>query len=266
MQFSRDAYRSHFDGQDVYDPPGRNSGGQASSYRRDQDRIDEIEQLQRQVRAMQVQGVGPSRSPPRLNADDYIDVAGTPHAEQKPPRATSSPRHGHPYWIEEDAAPVTFSAPRPTQIAVRHAESSLHLLKSTLPYLSPEFTCSNDDAELLLTYVTSSARPVLGSSSSTLEDKVIELECEVKQLTQRLQKRTEEVDRMKDEVAEAKQKMRATETQAKQTANVLSQRREETRKQLLVEESRNSKLQFQNKGLQQEVDKLKERVHQLLSR
>ena len=135
-------------------------------------------------------------------------------------------------------------------------------LRATVPYLSPEFRCSDDDAELLLAYVQPAAAP----SSATVEDKVVQLECDVKQLTSRLQRRTEEAARLKDDVAEARQKQRAVEAQSKQTASVLGQRREETRKQLLAEESRNSKLQFQNRTLQAEVDKLKDRVHQLLSR
>ena len=93
-----------------------------------------------------------------------------------------------------------------------------------------------------------------------------QLEADVKQLTIRLEKRMEEIAKLKDDVAEARGKQRAVEAQSKQTSNVLSQRREEVRKQLLAEESRNAKLQFQNKTLQGELEKMKDRLHQVLSR
>mmetsp|Transcript_29424 Transcript_29424/g.90912 ORF Transcript_29424/g.90912 Transcript_29424/m.90912 type:complete len:235 (-) Transcript_29424:8-712(-) len=217
----------------------------------DRDPLDELDALHDELHG------GHSSVP----ADSYVDV------EESPLRKSTgaSPRDGHPYWLEEghDAGsrrpnvnPRGLS--RPTL-----GQSALARLRTAVPYLSPTFSCTDDDAELLLAYVAPNTQTANGSA---LEDKVTQLECEVKHLTSRLQKRTEEATRLKDDVAEARHKQRAVEAQSKQTANVLGQRREETRKQLLAEESRNSKLQFQNRTLQAEVDKLKERVHQLLSR
>lgn len=202
------------------------------------------------------------------STDGYVDVDTSPRSA----RASASPRHGHPYWIEGDAQTEqptrgfqeSSSATRRGYMRAPAGESAVARLRAAVPYLSPSFTCSDDDAELMLTYVVPASHQQ--PNASALEDKVVQLECDVKLLTGRLQRRTDEVARLKDDVAEARQKQRAVEAQSKQTATVLGQRREETRKQLLSEESRNSKLQFQNRTLHAEVEKLKERVHQLLSR
>merc|ERR1711964_358888 len=154
--------------------------------------------------------------------------------------AGASPRDGHPYWIEEGAGGTPPVVREQTAYHQRSAlrpnlgESALGRLREAVPYLSPSFACSNDDAELLLAYVTPAGH---GKSTDALEDKISQLECDVKQLTSRLQRRTEETSRLKDDVAEARQKQRAIESQSKQTASVHGQRREETRKQLLAEES-----------------------------
>ena len=237
-------------------------------------------------------------------ADDYVDIATPGRAvPDSPPRAAGasttrsagSPRNGHPYWLEpppesddegqrrrhrDSHSPPSNDGGRGSRFRAfaeldnyadfRNVPSTpatfLNRLRAAVPYLSPEFTCSENDAEMLLNFTCTGARGMPLATSSGTEDKLAQLESDVRLLTQKLERRTDEVSRLKDEVADARGKQRAVEAQSKQSQSVLSQRREEVRKQLIAEESRNSKLQFQNKTLLQEVDKLKERLHQALSR
>lgn len=87
---------------------------------------------------------------------------------------------------------------------------------------------------------------------------------EKRSVEQRLERRNEDMERMKDELGDARQKLRAIQQQATQSAALLSQKREEIRKQLLLEEGRTQKLQHENKLLNQELDKLRGRVHHLM--
>lgn len=145
-------------------------------------------------------------------------------------------------------------------------------LRTHCPLLSSAFTCSADDAVILLNAISSASRSDMRNAQygqpanehaayvSTLEDKCVALEAEVRSLTTRLERRVEECDKLRDDVGEARQRARAIETSAKQQQGMLAQRREEMRKQLLTEEGRTSKLTHQNKLLQQELDKLKIRL------
>jgi hypothetical protein len=294
MLFRDDPHASHFERDDDDVVPREHTytrSAPQSAYARaraaprptssDRGRLDELDAIQSQLRRHR----STSRSPPRepvyvdRKPDEYIDIPTSPAPPPEKERrsqgqrmaSSGSPRNGHPYWLDpavDELSPPAASATRASAAGPAAGgvlASAAAQLRAKLPYLSPGFQCGEDDAEVLLLYLHHGASSAVGSSNA-LEEKMAQLECEVKTLTQRLQKRTDEISRLKDEVAEAKQKQRAVEAQAKTTANVLSQRREETRKQLVMEETRNAKLQFQNKTLTTEVEKLKERVHQLLSR
>lgn len=129
--------------------------------------------------------------------------------------------------------------------------------------------CSSGDAELILTAIAASS-PLTGSARSQLvsdlEEQINKLTFDHRNTLQRLERRDDEIARLKSEVGEARQRLQAVEAQSKSTIQGLSQRREEVRKQLLTEEGRNAKLQFQVKTLQQEAEKLKERIHELIRR
>lgn len=215
-----------------------------------QARLNDVEQLQWELR----HGVDHQQRPGRtVDAEPGyvdIDVPPSPHRLSTKSNASSgaSPPHRHRYCI--DAVPDSHEAVATTQ------------LRMLVPTLSDAFRCSNTDANMLLAAVTATSR----CESRDRSEDVLRLEGEVKHLSQRLERRADEIARLKDEAAESKQKLRAVEAQTKQSMTVLSQRREETRKQLLIEESKNSKLHFQVKTLQAEVDKLKARLHQALSR
>jgi hypothetical protein len=140
-------------------------------------------------------------------------------------------------------------------------------LRTHVPFISQGFQSSDDDIVAILTALSAARGTGYSTSAASAEghsNKVAELEAEVKQLTTRLQRRTEEVERLRDDLGEARSRAKAVEEQSRMKANVLSLRREETKKHLLTEESRTAKLQHQNKLLQQEVDRLKGRVHDLM--
>ena len=139
-------------------------------------------------------------------------------------------------------------------------------LRTHVPFISTGFQASDDDVVAILTALSAARGSGFSTSPSTEvnSNKVSELEAEVKQLTIKLQRRNEEVERLRDDVGEARARAKAVEEQSRLKANVLSLRREETKKHLLTEETRTAKLQHQNKLLQQEVDRLKGRVHDLM--
>ena len=138
--------------------------------------------------------------------------------------------------------------------------SMLERLRAAVPRLSTEFKCSEDDAYALVGALLSPQR----GDGTDFEGKIATLQAEVNLTTAKLERRDEDCEKLRDEVGELKQKMKALEAQAQQRAALLSQKREEVRRQLLQEESRSNKLQQQNKVLTLELDKLKGRVHLML--
>jgi hypothetical protein len=146
-------------------------------------------------------------------------------------------------------------------------QTALDELLHVAPTLSHDFHCSEEDALVLVALVTAASNH-RGTSADVgrLEDKVITLESEGKLLRQRLERRDEEVDRLKDDLENARGKVAAIENQAKQTIALVSQKRDEVRRQLINEESRTMKLQKQCKTLEAEVDRLKARLHALMQK
>lgn len=152
-----------------------------------------------------------------------------------------------------DVSPKRLSSRAPPQF------DTLTELRRRVPFLSSDFYCSDADALHLLGMMRSGGGP-----SSSVDDKVAALEVDRKTAEAALERRTDECERLRSELADARQKLRAVQQQATQSAALLSQKREEIRKQLLLEEGRTQKLQQQNKVLTQELDKLRSRVHHLL--
>jgi hypothetical protein len=187
-------------------------------------------------------------------------VARSPHPYciGDEPAAAASRTHHSAY----DAAPA-YAAPAYTAPPVQQPPP-LEVLRGAVPFLSPGFSCGAEDAALLLDYIAAAAAAPAGGRQEALEDKVVKLEADAKALTQRLQRRTDEAEHLKDVVADARGKQAAVERETKAASKAVAQRRDDIRKQLLMEESRTSKLQFQNKTLLAEIDKLKARVHQQL--
>jgi HAMP domain-containing protein len=136
-------------------------------------------------------------------------------------------------------------------------------LRARVPFLSPQFACSDDDASLIMSMLSTAAAPSRGSLPDS-EERLLLLAADKRALEQRLERRSDELERLKDELGDAKHKLRAVQQQATQSAQLMSQKREEIRKQLLLEEGRSQKLQHENKLLHQELDKLKGRVHHLM--
>lgn len=159
----------------------------------------------------------------------------------------------------EGALPPPPSFPALYSTTEAAPQPNVHLeLRALAPFLSSSFQCSEDDA-LMLVSILSAAQ-----SSSSLADRLQTVESEKRLLEGKLERKIDECEKLKDEVGEGRQKLRAIQQQATQTAALLSQKREEVRKQLVLEEGRTQKLQHQNKLLQQELEKLKTRVHSLM--
>ena len=178
-------------------------------------------------------------STPRIG-DSYVDVTEDCHAHQYAPATASG-----------DAAPIATG-----NVAPVHPCDTLRARCG----LSPSFRCSSDDAEILLSLLAHTDGD--GLAAERLE----QLEGQVKHLSQRLRRADADIERVKNELSDARAKQAAVETQSKTNMKLASQRREESRKLLLVEEGRAAKLEFQNRTLASEVEKLKARVHQLLSK
>lgn len=199
--------------------------------------------------------------------DDIVGAVGGSGHQQCAPR----PRENFRGVASEDPLANV------RRIPLAHTStSSSHLmneLRTVCPLLSASFSCTDADATVLLNTISSSGSAVfaggghgygrdgVGSGAmASLEDRCATLEAEVRQLTARLERRDEECDRLRDSLGEARQRTRAIEAAAKQQQTLMSQRREESRKNLLTEEGRSAKLAHQNKLLQQEMDKLKARL------
>lgn len=143
------------------------------------------------------------------------------------------------------------------------SESALNELKSAVPLLSAGFYCSEADAITLLLTLRSLGQ-LHRDADPTSADRISSLEVERKTLLLRIEKRNDECDRLKDELGSAKEKLRAVQQQATQSSQLLSQKRDEARKHLLIEEGRTQKLQQQNKLLAQELERLKEKMHMIM--
>ncbi|GET93085.1 hypothetical protein, conserved [Leishmania tarentolae] len=137
-------------------------------------------------------------------------------------------------------------------------EAAFYELRSLVPHLSPQFACSYSDTVLLIAAIQSGG--AASGNRHTLADKCQSLEADHRQLEQRLEKSRAQCEDLKREVAEVKQKLRVVQEESKSSVNALAQRREEMRKQLLLEETRSEKLRVRNKKLEQENDSLKGRV------
>jgi hypothetical protein len=203
-----------------------------------------------------------------------IGEGGTPSAGRRraPPRHFYDDEHSSRF-DEPQAVPAgASSSNRDIQLPV---ESALEALFQLLPHLSASFRCSDADAMVLLGAVSNASAGGGGggyghsagaSHVGHLEDRLSIVEAENRALMARLEGRTDECDKLKDDLGEARQKLRAVQQQTAQSAQLLSQRRDEVRKQLLLEEGRTQKLQQQNKLLTQEIDKLKQRLHTAMQR
>ncbi|CBZ25863.1 conserved hypothetical protein [Leishmania mexicana MHOM/GT/2001/U1103] len=137
-------------------------------------------------------------------------------------------------------------------------EAAFYELHSLVPHLSPQFACSYSDAVLLIAAIQSGG--AASGNRRTLADKCQSLEADRRQLEQRLEKSRVQCEELKREVAEVRQRLRVVQEESKNSVNALAQRREEMRKQLLLEEVRAEKLMVRNKKLEQENDSLKGRV------
>ena len=184
--------------------------------------------------------INSSRAPPNQRSDAVPPTSFPPSTSQ------SHSIHSYP------------SAVNSNQYSNTPAANVHDELRSLAPFLSSSFQCSDNDALMLVSLLSSAG------SSASVADRLAAVECDKRNLEGKLERKIDECEKLKDEVGEVRQKLRAVQQQASQTAGLLSQKREEVRKQLVLEEGRTQKLQHQNKLLQQELDKLKTRVHSLM--
>lgn len=164
-------------------------------------------------------------------------TAAAASALHSPPAATPAPSANQ--WSESE-------------------EAAFYELRSLVPHLSPTFTCAYGDAILLLAAIRRGGASA--SDQQSLADRCQSLESDRRQLEQRLERSREECEALQGEVAAAKQKLKAVQEESKGSVTVLAQRREEMRKQLLLEETRSEKLKVRNRKLEIENDALRERM------
>ncbi|CAC9548617.1 conserved hypothetical protein [Leishmania infantum JPCM5] len=186
----------------------------------------------------------------QLEAEYRASRAETAAVRQRAARRCSSSR------------PVSPPEPRKAASHVweERDEAAFYELHSLVPHLSPQFACSYSDAVLLIAAIQSGG--AASGNRHTLADKCQSLEADRRQLEQRLEKSRAQCEELKREVAEVKQKLRVVQEESRNSVNALAQRREEMRKQLLLEETRAEKLMVRNKKLEQENDSLKGRVRE----
>ncbi|KAG5489903.1 hypothetical protein JKF63_00020 [Porcisia hertigi] len=137
-------------------------------------------------------------------------------------------------------------------------EAAFYELRSLVPHLSPHFACTYSDAVLLIAAIQSGGAASVNRHS--LADRFQALDADRRKLEQRLERSRAQCEGLKSEVAAAKQKLRAVQEESKNSVNALAQRREEMRKQLLLEETRADRLMVRNKKLELENDTLRGRV------
>ncbi|CBH15480.1 uncharacterized protein TEOVI_000738200 [Trypanosoma equiperdum] len=145
-------------------------------------------------------------------------------------------------------------------------ERSLKLtyeLRELVPHLSPGFDCCSADALLLLSAIRNGSH---GRGCESWEDRLAVVKAEKRSLHHQLEKKAQECEELKNAVAEMKQRLKAERQEALSSVNVLSQRREQVRKQLLLEESRSQKLQVRNGQLESELERLKDMLHSCMRR
>ncbi|KPA79847.1 hypothetical protein ABB37_04929 [Leptomonas pyrrhocoris] len=217
------------DDDDLPDVPAVEVGTPVTSNLASSDQAHRLQQLEMMHRDMQ-SGTSPGR---------HREARGSSNAAPDVPTSSSNVQQPQDAWSERD-------------------EAAFYELRALVPHLSPRFTCSYSDAVLLIAAVRTGG--AASSERQTLADKCQSLEAERRQLEQRLERSREECGTLHNEVAAAKQKLKAVQEESKGSVAVLAQRREEMRKQLLLEETRTEKLKVRNRKLELENDALKERM------
>lgn len=170
-------------------------------------------------------------------------------------------RQGHGSTPPESnaAMPISISGPPTNSIDEERGEAAQYELRSLVQHLSPSFDCSFRDAVLIISAIRNGGAG--GHGGESLMDRVSILEAEKRTLEQRLERLRRECAVLHNDVAEARQKVSAVKQESQQSTGLLAQRREEMRKQLLLEETRTQKLQVRNRKLEIEMAELKARIH-----
>lgn len=152
-----------------------------------------------------------------------------------------------------------------------HAEIEL---RNLVPHLSPLFSCSHTDCLLLLTAIrqgggfAGGVGPRIhhgtggggGRSDLSLLDRLQIVEAEKRTLMQRLEKYETSHQVLLQEMANLKERVNLVKTEAKQSLTYIGQKRDEVKRQLLLEETRSEKLRVQNRKLEAELEQLKRRI------
>ncbi|KAG5488421.1 hypothetical protein JIQ42_00024 [Leishmania sp. Namibia] len=214
----------------------------------DSDDLPEVPTTESNSNAVVTTSVSQAQRLQQLEEDYRATVAENAAGRQRDARRRSS------------SPPLSLPAPMTPEASVweERDEAAFYELRSLVPHLSPQFACSYTDAVLLIAAIQRGG--AASGNRHTLADKCQSLEADRRQLQQRLEKSRAQCEELKSEVADVKQKMKAMQEKSKSSVTALAQRREEMRKQLLLEEMRAEKLMVRNKKLELENDSLKERV------
>lgn len=150
------------------------------------------------------------------------------------------------------------AAAQVTAYGERDTDAELEL-RSVVPFLSPAFTCSFHDASLLLSAIHNGGATTAAGGKTSLADRVSVLESERNALANKLARREEECEDLKTKLADVRDRMKAAQEDHRRAAAIASQKLEEGRRQLIMEEGRTQKLQIKLKKAEAEMDSLKAR-------
>ncbi|EPY37972.1 hypothetical protein AGDE_05961 [Angomonas deanei] len=158
--------------------------------------------------------------------------------------------------VDPTAVATRGTAVEPVSMSdVENDNIQLHL-RQLVPFLSAEFSCSFSDAALIIGAIERGG----SRGGLSLEEKLNQLDAEKKNLESRIKRKDSLCDELKDSVAESRHKVEAIRKESNQSKQLFSQRVEEMRKRLLMEEGRTEKLQMQVKRLEMENNELRDKI------
>ncbi|KEG12199.1 hypothetical protein DQ04_01901050 [Trypanosoma grayi] len=181
-----------------------------------------------------------------------------PHQQHLDQERNSVPAREYEDELERSAMCDSTVNAVPNRWDEEREDKAHYELRRLVSHLSPEFSCSERDAVLLVSAIRGGS---IAGGVESREDRLALLESERRAAQNKLERKSQECEDLKDSVADLRQRLRTTQQEAHASATLLSQRREEVRKQLLLEESRTQKLQVRNGKLEMEVERLKDMLH-----
>eukprot|EP00796_Vickermania_ingenoplastis_P005007 gene5007-3602_t len=219
---------------------------------------DDVALLKRAVQLQRSGESSPRSSQPRV-ADKCPDASVAAVSPAAPSQSNTT--------AAADIYSVSFpdGHPAPSREEV-YAEVELRRL---VPHLSPGFHCTYQDCVLITAAIRNggctTSRGRAGKEDLSLQDRLTMADAEKKQLESRLSRQGAECEMLKARLAEQREKFEAAKKDAKLSTTHVVLKRDEMRRQLLLEETRSEKLRVQNRKLEMELEQLRQRLRGNLS-